>query len=472
MDAPAAIRPAPLAVAPRPALVHDGNVALLTLVLGITISADAFVRPPMPHTPVTTPPVTTTRVTQSYDIAATLDVAAGRLDVVETMQITNQAGTPISYLNLSVLPRAFGFYEPSGPLTVDGKPVATRWTTGTNLRVSLGRRLARGETATVRFPFRLTVGSAGGAFTARLSKDEGVISFGQWLPMVSPVLDSYGVGDPRVTTSSERIGMDLRTTTTLRRDAVACPGLRRAPASTGRRWVCEVENARDFGFVVNPRFRLTRRTVDGIPMRVYTETVSGQRTADLAESALRRLNRLYGRYPWPDLTLAEVGAFGGFSMEYPAMIHLTRQKVVDPYVLYHEVAHQWFYAQLGNHQQREPWLDEAFADFTARRLMGTTENQCSSRPVDSPVFAWPAGRTSGGDWLSCDGYFHAVFYRGTEFLNAIRSAMGDRAFFGALREHIADNRYGMTTARRLLDHLQSRTDANLRPIYARYLRAY
>jgi aminopeptidase N len=92
--------------------------------------------------------------------------------------------------------------------------------------------------------------------------------------------------------------------------------------------------------------------------------------------------------------------------------------------------------------------------------------------VDSAVFDWPAGRTTGGDWLSCDGYFHAVFYKGTEFINAVRSAMGDQAFFAALREHIADNRFGMTTTRRLLGHLQSRTDADLQPIYARYLAAY
>ena len=225
--------------------------------------------------------------------------------------------------------------------------------------------------------------------------------------------------------------------------------------------------------MVNPRFRLTERQVGPARLRIYTESVDGSRTADLAEHALRRLNGLYGTYPWPDLVLAEVGAFGGFSMEYPAMIHLTRQKVVDTYVLYHEVAHQWFYAQLGNDQMREPWLDEAFADFTARYLMGTgSRDQCSTRPVDSPVTDWPAGPTTGGDWLSCDGYFHAVFYRGTEFLNAVRSAMGDDAFFAALRAHIAAHRYGMTTAERLLTALQDGTDADLAPIFARYLAAY
>jgi aminopeptidase N len=229
---------------------------------------------------------------------------------------------------------------------------------------------------------------------------------------------------------------------------------------------------RDFSFVVNPRFHLNTRHADGITIRVYTESVGGGVTADKAKAAMGRLNDRYGMYPWDDLVLAEVGADGGFSMEYPRAIHLTRSKVTDTYVLYHEVAHQWFYAQLGNDQMREPWLDEGFADFTARWLMGIGENQCSPREVDSSVFAWPAGRTSGGDWQSCDGYFHTVFYKGTEFLNAVRAAMGRPAFYAALRAYIRDHRYGLITTRGLLDYLRSRTDANLLPLYRHYLDAY
>ena len=439
---------------------------LLTILLSIVVGAGGW-----EHLPPPTPPVTTTDVTQGYVIDATLDVAAGRLEAVETITVTNRAALPIGYLNVSLLPRAFGYLS-LGAVTLDGVQAAITWTTTTNLRVDLPRRLAQGEIAEVVLAFTLQVGSSGGAFTARLSRDRGVLSFGEWLPMISPELDIYAVGDPRVTRSAETIRLELTTTTALPRDSVACPGLREAPVASGTSWVCEIAHARDFSFVVNPAFRLTSRTVGDTSLRVFTQTVSGARTADLAQDALTRLNALYGPYPWPDLVLAEVGADGGFSMEYPAAIHLTRGKVTDAYVLYHEVAHQWFYAQLGNDQMREPWLDEGFADFTARYLMGIGEKQCSTRPVDSSVFDFPAGPTAGGDWLSCDGYFHAVFYRGTEFLNAVRGAMGDAAFFGAVRDFIARNQFGMTTGRALLDHLQASTDADLGPIYARYLAAY
>ena len=417
---------------------------------------------------------TTTDVTQRYVITATLDPASGWMDAVETVTLTNRSAFGIDHVNLSVIPRVLGYLAMDRPVTVDGASVATSWTTTTNLRVPLPERLGQGETAVIRVPFSLSIGKSPDAFSARLSRQNGVISFGEWFPILSREHDSYGVGDPQVSYNAELIRLELTTTSPLGRNAVACPGLVVAPAATGTGWICEVENVRDFSFVVNPRFRLTARTVGETTMRVYTETVAGDVTADLAEDALIRLGEAFGTYPWADLVLAEVGAGGGFSMEYPRAIHLTRGKVTDTYVLYHEVAHQWFYAQLGNDQMLEPWLDEGFADFSARYLMGTGENQCSRRDVDSEVFAWPAGLTTGGDWTSCDGYFHTVFYKGTEFLNAVRAAMGDAAFFAAMREFLDDNRYGVTTTRNLLDHLQAwgPRPAELLPLYQAYLAEY
>ena len=414
---------------------------------------------------------TTTRLTQRYLITATLDVAAGRLEAVEELELTNRSAGAIDHVNLSVVPRALGYLHMDEAVTVDGDPAETEWTTSINLRIPLDD-VEPGETAVIRIPFRLEVGLSPDAFTARLSRANGVLSFGQWFPIVSTEHEVYGLGDPQISFTADAIRLDLETTTALGRDAVACPGLVSAPDPTGTTWICESTDVRDFSFVVNPRFRLTERTVGGTQLRVYTETVDGAGTTDLAEDALIGLSEAFGAYPWEDLVLAEVGSGGGFSMEYPRMIHLTRDKVADTYVVYHEVAHQWFYAQLGNDQQIEPWLDEGFADFSARYLMGIGENQCSARPVNSEVFAWEAGPTTGGDWSSCDGYFHTVFYKGTEFLNAIRAAMGDDAFFDAMRDWVGLNRFGMTTGDRLLGHLTASTDAELTPIFDAYLADY
>ncbi len=411
---------------------------------------------------------TTSRLGQRYALEATLDVANGRLDASMTLRLTNESAFAIDHVNLGVVPRALGFLTMDEPVLVDGEPVETEWTTSINLRVPL-EDLEPGATAEIGTDFRLDVARAPDAFTARLSRENGVLSFGQWFPIAGPEHDVYGLGDPQVSWTADEIRLNLNTTTSLPRDAVACPGLVTAPEGNGTTWACEVNDVRDLSFVVNPRFQLTTRTVDDHQLRVYTETVAGGRTADLAVQGLTRLEEAFGPYPWPDLVLAEVGSGGGFSMEYPRMIHLTRDKVADPYVVYHEVGHQWFYGQIGNHQQREPWLDEAFADFSARHVLGIGENACSTRAVDSTVFAWEAGPTTGGDWTSCDGYFHAVFYQGTEFLTAVRAAMGDAAFFDAMRAFVDDHRHGFVTGRTLLRHLLRSTDADLEPIFRSYL---
>ena len=38
-------------------------------------------------------------------------------------------------------------------------------------------------------------------------------------------------------------------------------------------------------------------------------------------------------------------------------------------VVAHEVAHQWWYSLVGNDQIDEPWLDEAFAQFTTALVL-------------------------------------------------------------------------------------------------------
>ena len=127
---------------------------------------------------------TTVQVEQHYAISAILD-AAGTLEAVETLTLTNRAYRSIDHLNLSVIPRALGYLVMDEAVTVDGEEVATEWTTTTNLRVLLPERLAPNATAEIRIPFHLAVGSSGGAFSARLSRDNGVISLGEWFPILS-----------------------------------------------------------------------------------------------------------------------------------------------------------------------------------------------------------------------------------------------------------------------------------------------
>ena len=452
----------------RLTLSRPSPIALAVLALALLVAVGAV----LPGPAAAAEPVTTTRLKQQYLMVAEYDTSSGELRVNQTITLTNRASHAINAVNLSIIPRALNGFSLPSVVKVDGVAATQSWTTTTNLRVNLGRNLARGQTTKLTLSYRIIPRLQSGAFSARLAREAGVTSFGEWFPIVSREHDSYGVGDPQVSFKAESIELRLTTTSDLPRHAVACPGRKEAPADVGRYWRCRTTDVRDFAFAVNPDYRYRSRRVGDTTIRVYTETVDGRVTLDKAAYALGRLNALYGTYPYRDLVLAEVGAWGGFSMEYPQQIHLTRSKVNDTYVVYHEVAHQWFYGLLGNDQMREPWLDEGFADFTTRYLMGVARSECGRKNIDASVWTWDAGLTSGGNWTDCGGYFHTVFYRSTEMLNQVRNLMGASDFFAAMRAHIADRRYGMTTTRAVLDHLEAWDSANLTPLYEAYTKRY
>src|SRR6185503_10431300 len=110
---------------------------------------------------------TTTQFRQTYAITATLNPGTGWFSAVERITLTNQATYPVERVNLSVLPRAFGYFALTGLVKVNGSTASSAWTTGTNLQVRLATPLPPGATLQMRVPFRLRIGSSGGAFTAR-----------------------------------------------------------------------------------------------------------------------------------------------------------------------------------------------------------------------------------------------------------------------------------------------------------------
>ena len=70
--------------------------------------------------------------------------------------------------------------------------------------------------------------------------------------------------------------------------------------------------------------------------------------------------RWYGAYRAPELDIVLWDGPGG--MEWPELL-MSRSGSIA-----HEVAHQWWYGIVGNDQYTEPWLDEAFATYSQKRL--------------------------------------------------------------------------------------------------------
>jgi aminopeptidase N len=118
----------------------------------------------------------------------------------------------------------------------------------------------------------------------------------------------------------------------------------------------------------------------------------------------------------------------------------------DPYIVAHELAHQWWYSLVGDDQWRSPWLDESFAEFSARRLprslVGHVRLKCKhdhpvSGPLTAPMSHWDAARSGA--------YYFTVYLGGTCALRSLESDLGAAAMTALLRSYVDAHRFGIVT---------------------------
>ena len=386
-----------------------------------------------------------------YLLRASLNYRYATISATERITIRNVSGAPISKVNLSVLPRAFGELVWIGNYRVDGRVVTAAWTNNSNLAVQLGRNVAHDEVAVLTLGFRVRAGSAiGTSLEGRLSKANGIMQVSHWFPIVS---DGHGArypGDSQYTLTARKIRLELTTDSTAIR--IAAPG--RRVAWSGRYHVYELLDARDFAFGASPYYRAVSGSAGGVTVVAYYTTGAGATALAYAKAALVRFESVFGEYQWPRYVIAQTGRTWSGN-EYPGIVFLGAPLFSNREVVAHETAHQWWYAMAGNDQLREPWLDEGLAEFSAAYFFGGFGAANSWRPVNSTVYEFPNAPAS----LTSDepgSYDQTVYFRSAEFLEGLRFRMGNDQFFAGLRALFDTNRNGVMTTREFYDVMAER----------------
>lgn len=305
-------------------------------------------------------------------------------------------------------------------------------TQGGLLVVPLGREVPAGQQVSAEIGFTLTLGRQ--AFD-RFGRLQSYAWWGSGQPLLAW---ERGVGwhrEPMLrftaeSATSEAAQVDL-TVTAPAAYTVLSSGTQDPPAAAGagrRRWHAVADRARDVSVAVGP-FTVAERSVAGT--RVVVGTPQGSPPAALlaeAERAVRELSRRLGPPPFPVINLARL-PLGGGGIEYPGSILMLDDSRL---VTVHEVAHQWFYAMVGNSQARDPWLDEAFASWAEATVDGTADDgalRLPGRVGDST--------TSYGDDES--SYYTTVYAKGAAAISAARQAAGAARFDAAVRCYVNAN---------------------------------
>lgn len=127
----------------------------------------------------------------------------------------------------------------------------------------------------------------------------------------------------------------------------------------------------------------------------------------------------------------------------------------------HEVAHQWWHGIVGSDSREHPFQDEALAQYSAMlyvqdrygdaRAQRETRDQVTAgyhmmrlmgradAAADQPVASFADTMSYGG----------VVYGKAPHLYPALRQAIGDRAFFAALRGYVSDHRFRVAPPRAL-----------------------
>ncbi|MCL4250476.1 MAG: M1 family metallopeptidase [Anaerolineae bacterium] len=396
-------------------------------------------------------------------VDATVNYPRRTAQVSQTVRYFNTDSAPLDDIVFAVeanrFPQVFTLDEAS----IDGAPAPAYELTGRRLTVTLSDPLPLGCAVTLGLRFHLTLPAVGDGiighsgyfgFTARQ------INLGHWLPTIAYRADGGWITHD-VTVIGEQIVSEIadwdvtvRVPDTPLALKIAAPGTMNRPAANAWRFV--LTGARDFALSMSTHFEMRSvEATNGTPVEVFTldntrvQTDQGlldaaDHAADVAARSLAMYSDVFSPYPHERLVVVE-GDFPD-GMEFSGLIFVgagwfeqwpgTPQSYLT-IITAHEVAHQWWYANIGSDQALAPWLDEALATYSEyifyeeyypelrdwwwqfRIYSFVPDTFVVTHPVDADVYQFDNLRA----------YINAVYLRGARMLRDLRELLGTEAFF-------------------------------------------
>ena len=385
----------------------------------------------------------------SVDIDARVYPDEGRLESVAALRLRSQATRDLDRLE---------FYSGLEVTAVDGASAFRYDPSSWSVSVSLPAPLRPGGEATLTFHLEGWPWCEG---WCGIASDLVYLSATELMPLDQDVL--YGIYDDQYLVACRFAVPDGFVTLG---SGVAGPEETLPGGWTARTFVQDHPGLY-FG-VSSGRFVVDETDVGGRPVRVATlpgHDVYNEVLLDIARETLRLDEEAWGPLLYDHLDVAEI-AYTDSALAYgleSLVWYVEPHRSGDPAATYgqltlsHEIAHQWFANMLPIGQTDAPWLAEGFAEFSAayyvERATGgprtySAEEAAAFRALHGDLYVylplWGVGDPplSSPEILTADptAYGIVTYYKGAQVVEALRTVLGERPFFEALRRYIVEHR--------------------------------
>ncbi len=416
-----------------------------------------------------------------YFLDVKLDYFTLSVDVQQVVIYTNRTGETLNELLFMVdAHRRYGVFTLEELKWLNGAPVENWLLDGVFLTVPLTEPLENGESVSLELDYHLQLPAERG----KLGFSDNQLNLGDWYPVVAVYFPGQGwlaypphpVGETMVNESGD---YEVRLEVVNAREgllvAASLPAEREGDA-----YIYSGKALRSFAFSMSDMLEMVSTQNGGVEFESYFypwDRNAGQTALEEAVKSLELFSELFGPYPHSKYTVVE----GNFpdGLEFDGLAFTGREYynlydgTVKNYLMLitvHEAAHQWWFAQVGNNQAIEPWVDEALAIYSEYLYIESEYPELAEwwwqqridpfRPfggaVNDPVYAHIFSRN----------YVNAVYLLGADMMQAIRQEIGDAAFKEALRTYLNDYKTKVATGDDLIQVFEATSGKNLDSILA------
>lgn len=447
----------------QPSLPSETPLSTATLTLTNTpLPTFTFTPPPPTATsspsadqPTSATPATASHRTQ-YIFYVNLDYAGHTLTADETIRFFNNTGQALTEIVMAVEPNLWQGAFQLNSLGQDNTTLDSYSLLGQRLSITLPQALQPGAATTLTLNFTLYIPAK--RYSGTFGYLGYQINLTDWYPFIVPFMGGWVLHDPGA--FGEHLVYDASDfEVNLKVNDPAIVVAASAPAETNGEWTrYRIYGARTFVFSASDRYQFVQSAVGPVVIRSYYlpgYDGAGNGMLQAAVQAVALFAVKFAPYPYDSLSVVQTELADG--QEYDGLVFLSsnfydqyggsaKSNLVDIGV--HEIAHQWWFGLVGDDQALEPWLDEAFAAYSERIFYEYNYPRYgdwwwnfrvnyygASGYVDNSIY----------DSATFRAYVNSVYLNGAVFLEALRSRIGDEAFFRGLKDYAAAYAHGQAT---------------------------